>query len=71
MSALERHLTVSEVASLWNFSDDKVRNIFRDEVGVIKLATPEKLNRRGYSTLRIPESVAKRVHEKLSRAVRP
>ncbi len=65
MSALEKHLTVTELSQLWNLSDDKVRALFRREPGVLKLATPEKLHRRGYVTLRIPESVAKRVHEKL------
>jgi hypothetical protein len=61
----ERHFTVSEVAKLWRFSDDKIRAIFRNEVGVLKLACPEKLHKRGYVSLRIPESVLKRVHERL------
>jgi len=56
---------VSEVAALWQFSTEKVRQIFRDVPGVLKLATPETLRKRGYITLRIPESVLNRVHEKM------
>ena len=64
MSALEKHLTVTEVSQFWNLSDDKVRLLFQNEVGVLKIGTPSRKKRR-YFTLRIPESVAKRVHEKL------
>jgi hypothetical protein len=63
----EKHYTVSELAKLWSLSDDKVRDLFRDRPGVLKLASPETLKKRGYVCLRIPESVANRVHQQLSR----
>jgi hypothetical protein len=65
MAALERHYTVSEVASLWNLSEDSIRRIFRDLPGVLKLNSPEKVHKRGYCVLRIPESVLQRVHAEL------
>ena len=65
MVATERHYSVPEVAKMWKLSDEKVREIFRNEPGVLKLNCPETLRKRGYCTLRIPESVLKRVHERL------
>jgi len=62
MAALERHYTVSEVATLWQLSEDTIRNIFRDVPGVLKLASPEKRFKRGYCVLRIPESILQQVH---------
>ena len=52
----ERHYTVSEVAVMWNCSRDLVRDIFRDEPTVLKFDRPATRTKRGYSTLRIPES---------------
>lgn len=65
MSALERHYTVAEVAALWNLSDDTIRKIFRDQPGVLKIGSPERKFKRGYISLRIPESVLQRVHNQL------
>jgi hypothetical protein len=65
VSALEKHYTVSEISKLWQLSDDTVRRIFRDMPGVVKLACPERLHRRGYCVLRIPESVLQKMHAKL------
>lgn len=65
MAALERHFSVPEVAELWNLSEDCVRRIFRNIPGVLKLASPEKLHKRGYCVLRIPETVLQAVHASL------
>ncbi len=32
---LERHLTVADLASLWNVSEDTIRRLFLNEDGVI------------------------------------
>ncbi len=61
----EQHFSVSELAKLWGFSDDFIRELFRNEVGVLKVVRPEKMHKRSYTTLSIPESVVKRVHERL------
>jgi hypothetical protein len=62
--ATERHYSVAEVAELWKLSKSKVRKIFQDEPGVLALGEPRPRfgRRRGYVTLRIPESVLGRVH---------
>ena len=67
MSAFENHYTVQEIAEKWHLSETVVRNLFRDEPGVIKIDSPERRFRRGYCTLRVPESVAERVHSRLGR----
>jgi hypothetical protein len=65
MAALEKHYTVSEVATLWQLSEDSIRRIFRDKPGVLKLNSPETLKKRGYCVLRIPETVLQKVHAEL------
>lgn len=68
MAAIEKHYSVKDVADMWSLSDEAIRRIFRGEPGVIKLAAVEprpRVRKRGYVTLRIPESVVLRVHEKL------
>ena len=67
----ERHFQPKELAELWGFSDTKVRAMFEDEPDVIREGQPSrrlgrKLKRRYYS-LRIPESVAVRVHARMCR----
>lgn len=60
----ERHFAVSELSALWNFGEDTVRNLFIDEPGVIVISHRRR-GTRVYRTLRIPESVARRVYERL------
>jgi hypothetical protein len=43
-------------------SDDTIREIFKDEPGVLCIGTNGSRRRRKYITMRIPESVAMRVH---------
>lgn len=66
-AALERHYTVAEVAQQWGWSETKVREVFREEAGVLqtKLRTLRPRKRENV-TLRIPESVLLRVHARLS-----
>ena len=66
--AFEKHYCVSEVAELWGLSERTIRRIFTDEPGVIKWENGETRFKRGYTTLRIPESVVQRVHRKLRKA---
>jgi hypothetical protein len=60
----EQHYKPSQLANLWGWHADKIREWFRDEPGVLIEAKPEKLHKRGYVSMRIPASVAKRVYEK-------
>src|ERR1700738_1929469 len=56
------HFTVAELAKAWGLSTETIRNIFRSEPGVLKIGRPESKYRRGYTTIRIPQDVAERVH---------
>jgi transcriptional regulator GlxA family with amidase domain len=65
-SAFERHFTVDELAELWGLSRDSIIRIFEKEPGVLVVQTPKgNRGRRGYRTLRIPESVMCRVHRRI------
>jgi hypothetical protein len=66
--AREKHYSIIEIAELWALSEKTVRKIFEREPGVIHWSTEEKLHKRGYRTLRVPETVLHRVHRKLRRA---
>lgn len=66
--ASEKHYSVIEIAKLWALSEKTVRKIFEREPGVIHWSTEERLHKRGYRTLRVPETVLHRVHRKLRRA---
>jgi transcriptional regulator GlxA family with amidase domain len=60
----ERHFSVDELSALWGMSDDFVRRLFLHEPGVV-VFSHYRPGRRIYRTLRIPESVALRVHTRM------
>jgi methylphosphotriester-DNA--protein-cysteine methyltransferase len=64
--AAERHYTPQELAKDWRVSVQTVREIFKNEPGVLKIGSNGTRTRRRYKTLRIPESVVERVHTRLS-----
>jgi hypothetical protein len=59
---VEKHYSVKELAELWNLSEKTIRRIFEDEPGVLKWGDAEGRFRRRYTTIRIPETIALRVH---------
>jgi len=61
----ERHYTVREIAETWNLSPDYVRKLFDGEPEVFKPGNDGTRTKRGYHTLRIPESVMERVYRRL------
>lgn len=65
----EQHLSVKQLAKLWGFSEFTIRELFSKEGGVIRIVRPEntRTGKRGYTSMRIPDSVARRVHERMSR----
>ena len=65
-AALERHYGPAELAETWGLSVKVIRQIFSSEDGVLKMDRPETRNKRGYCTMRIPESVVVRVHKRLT-----
>ena len=65
LAALEKHYSVADLAKLWLFSESTVRRIFINEPGVLKLVHAETMYKRRYTSLRIPEHIAKQVHRRL------
>ena len=63
MSAIEQHFKPIQLAKLWGVSDETIRRIFENEPGVLVIDRPEELHKRGYRSVRIPSSVAERVHK--------
>ncbi len=61
----EQHYRPEELAKLWGLSANLIRDLFEFEPGVLKINRPEKLHKRRYVSLRIPASVAERVHLRL------
>jgi hypothetical protein len=66
LGAGERHYTPEEIADLWRFDVKTIREMFRNEAGVLKFGKPASRSRRTYTTLRIPESVMQRVYRRMT-----
>jgi hypothetical protein len=62
---LEQHYTPLQIGQLWGLSARLVRETFRNEPGVMVVDRPEQMHKRGYASLRIPESVMRRVYDKM------
>lgn len=66
----ERHYTIAELATMWNFSTEFVRQVVRGEPGVTEWVRQQP-GRRRYSVIRVPQSVAQRLYRRaLARADR-
>jgi len=69
-SADERHYTPQQLAELWSLSATKIRELFENESGVLRIGEPSRrigrALKRSYFTMRIPQSVAERVYKKLT-----
>ncbi len=66
VAADEPLLTIPEVADRLKVKEDTVRRLFVNEPGVIVICFPRK-GKRVYRTLRIPESVLRRVLTRLTK----
>ncbi len=60
---LERHFSPKTIAEIWGLSESTIHNLFRDEPGVLKHGEEFQRGKRGYVTMRIPESVMRRVYK--------
>lgn len=65
----EPHFTPKQLADLWGLDQSTVRRIFRDEPDVLRIPHLRRRGKRDYVSLRIPASVARRVHERRSRSL--
>jgi hypothetical protein len=65
---LERHYTIAELAKAWKMGYNTLKPWFMEEPGVIKYgaAKLKKGRRRTHVSLRVPESVARRVYRKIT-----
>ena len=64
----ERHYTPKELAAAWRLDETTIRRLFIDEPDVLKIGKSGRRDgKRDYLSLRIPESVAKRVHGEWSK----
>ena len=61
----ERHFTAAQIGEMWTLSTDVVRKLFEREPGVLVIGDDSRRGKRGYRTLRIPQSVVERVHRRL------
>jgi len=65
----ETHFSIADLAKLWRFKNNFIRDLFRDEPGVVKIGNPKSTRaKRRYTQLRIPASVAERVHRRMQNA---
>ena len=63
----EKHYTPAELATMWRLSPATIRKLVRNEPGVLKLQGEGCTHgKRAYTTFSIPESVALRLHERLT-----
>jgi hypothetical protein len=62
---VERHFTVAELSKRWFFSENTIRRLFNGEPGVVRITRPRTRTKRGYTSIRIPERIAERVHRRL------
>jgi hypothetical protein len=59
---LERHFMLHELGEAWGLHEDTLRDWFADEPGVLKIERRLRKGKRGYTSMRVPESVARRVY---------
>lgn len=63
--ALEPHFTLAELAAKWHLARSTIRDWFLDEPGVLLVTRTGRRNgKRTLTNMRIPQSVAERVHRK-------
>jgi hypothetical protein len=62
----EPKLTAQEVGRRYGLHPSKIRRIFVDEPGVIRIGHPATRHKKQYFSLRIPLSVVVRVFERMT-----
>jgi AraC-like DNA-binding protein len=67
--ALDRHLSIAEIAQQWGVSKDTVRRHFESVPGVLRLGHRETKAKRRYFTVRVPERIVRAQHALLTKAV--
>jgi hypothetical protein len=65
-SDFERHYTIRELSKLWHLSYEATRRLFVDEPGVLRVGGRLRKNRRGYQSMRVPASIARKVYRRVT-----
>jgi hypothetical protein len=66
----EMHFLVPQLARRWGVSEGTAREWFQNEPGVLRFKAPSRRGKRGYISLRVPESVARKVYNERLRVLR-
>ena len=61
----ERHYTIQEIAEMWKLFGTIIGDLFQEEPGVLRAELPRTRFKRGYTTIRVPETVLRRVHSRM------
>jgi hypothetical protein len=61
-AAFEKHFRIGDLARMWSLGRETVRNLVKDDPGVIKIRMGRKKAHTVYS---VPESAALRIHTRL------
>jgi hypothetical protein len=59
----EKHYRIGELAERWGLGRETVRKLVKNQPGVIQI---RKGRKKAHTTYTIPESVARRIHTRLS-----
>jgi hypothetical protein len=62
----EPHYSPAELGKAWGVHAQTIRNLFQHEPDVLRFGQPGDKRRRKYVSMKIPQSVAERVHRRLS-----
>ena len=65
-TSFERHYRIGELAKLWGIGRETIRKAIQREGGILRIQMGRKKAHTFYS---IPESVAKRIHTRLTNGV--
>jgi hypothetical protein len=60
---IQKHYRIADLAEIWGIGRETVRKIVKDEPGVIQIRQGRK---KAHTTYSVPESVARRIHSRMS-----
>lgn len=63
--ALEKHYSIAEIAEKWALSEKTVRRMFENEPGILAWGSKGSVGKRAYRSMRIPESIMIRIHQRV------
>ena len=61
-TTFEKHYRIGDLAKLWNLGRETVRQLVKDDPGVLKVKCGRK---KAHTTYSVPESIATKIHTRL------